>query len=116
MIILQPDIIAPGSEILGAWTDVDGPTRNSKGGDMRKTQYNIMSGTSVSTPHVAAAAVLIKAIHPTWSASAIKSALMTTGNSASNHPLYIRADLYTSLLCCIDMCAYVWFCYSLDDR
>ncbi|XP_054793955.1 subtilisin-like protease SBT5.6 [Prosopis cineraria] len=81
---IKPDIIAPGSEILGAWTDVDGPTRNSKGGDMRKTQYNIMSGTSVSTPHVAAAAVLIKAIHPTWSASAIKSALMTTASTTDN--------------------------------
>ncbi|XP_028791993.1 subtilisin-like protease SBT5.6 [Neltuma alba] len=81
---IKPDIIAPGSQILGAWTEKDGPTRNSKGGDRRKTEYNIMSGTSVATPHVAAAAVLLKAIHPTWSAAAVKSALMTTASTTDN--------------------------------
>ena len=74
----QPDIIAPGVNILGAWTETDGPTRMSN--DHRVSKYNIFSGTSMACPHVAAAAVLIKAIHPTWSSAAIRSALMTTGD------------------------------------
>lgn len=76
-ISLQPDITAPGLNILAAWTEADPPTKLSM--DHRVAQYNIESGTSMSCPHIAAAAALLKAIHPTWSSAAIKSALMTTG-------------------------------------
>lgn len=85
----QPDITAPGVDILAAWTAEDGPTRMTFN-DKRVVKYNIFSGTSMPCPHVAAAAVLLKAIHPTWSTAAIRSALMTTGNfKIKIHPLLI---------------------------
>lgn len=74
--ILKPDIIAPGAGILAAWTDAVGPTDLSF--DHRRTEFNIISGTSMSCPHVSGIAALLKGAHPDWSPAAIKSALMTT--------------------------------------
>ncbi|QCD76929.1 Peptidase S8 [Vigna unguiculata] len=90
--ILKPDITAPGVDILAAWTAEDGPTRMTFN-DKRVVKYNIFSGTSMSCPHVAAAAVLLKAIHPTWTTAAIRSALITTAMPTDNtgHPLIDEA-------------------------
>ncbi|CAD6230040.1 unnamed protein product [Miscanthus lutarioriparius] len=85
--ILKPDITAPGLNILAAWSEASSPTKLD--GDHRVVQYNIMSGTSMSCPHVSAAAVLVKAAHPDWSSAAIRSAIMTTAttNNAEGGPL-----------------------------
>jgi len=45
---------------------------------LRGEVYQYMSGTSQSAPEVTGVAALLKEAHPTWSPSAIKSALMTT--------------------------------------
>ncbi|KAL2628652.1 hypothetical protein R1flu_013338 [Riccia fluitans] len=74
--ILKPDIIAPGLDILAAWSPL-APLTSSRY-DTRKVNYNIISGTSMSCPHVTGAAAVIKSVHPDWSPAAIKSALMTT--------------------------------------
>jgi subtilisin family serine protease len=74
---MQPDITAPGLNILAAWSGASSPTKLD--GDHRVVQYNIMSGTSMSCPHASAAAALVKAAHPDWSSAAIRSAIMTTG-------------------------------------
>nr|GMC48835.1 subtilisin-like protease SBT5.6 [Ipomoea batatas] len=68
--ILKPDITAPGLNILAAWTE-----------DHRRVKYNIISGTSMSCPHVSAVAALLKAIHRDWSSAAIKSAIMTSATT-----------------------------------
>jgi len=80
--ILKPDITAPGLNILAAWSGAASPTKFLM--DVRRVKYNIISGTSMSCPHVAGVAALLKAIHPNWSPAAIKSALMTTANVTNN--------------------------------
>ncbi|KAK9071192.1 hypothetical protein SSX86_009760 [Deinandra increscens subsp. villosa] len=80
--ILKPDVIGPGVNILAGWSEGVGPTGLES--DTRKTQFNIMSGTSMSCPHISGLAALLKAAHPGWSPSAIKSALMTTAYIVDN--------------------------------
>ncbi|CAN1277936.1 Subtilisin-like protease 3 [Linum perenne] len=67
--ILKPDIIGPGLNILAAWgQSVDNSTNS----------FNIVSGTSMSCPHLSGVAALLKAAHMDWSPAAIKSAILTT--------------------------------------
>ncbi|KAF2315722.1 hypothetical protein GH714_040254 [Hevea brasiliensis] len=74
--ILKPDVVAPGVNIIAAWTGDTGPSGLPT--DPRRVRFNILSGTSMSCPHVSGIAALLKARHPEWSPAAIKSALMTT--------------------------------------
>ncbi|XP_058081214.1 subtilisin-like protease SBT1.7 [Magnolia sinica] len=74
--ILKPDLIAPGVNILAGWSGNVGPTGLPV--DSRRVPFNIISGTSMSCPHVSGLAALIKGAHPRWSPAAVRSALMTT--------------------------------------
>jgi hypothetical protein len=65
---LKPDISAPGVDILAAVA----PTNH--GGRM----WDLESGTSMSSPHIAGLALLIKQAHPDWTPDMVKSAMMTT--------------------------------------
>lgn len=76
--ILKPDLLGPGVNILAAWTGDMGPTGLPL--DTRRVRFNIISGTSMSCPHVSGLGALVKDAHPTWSPAAIKSALMTTAS------------------------------------
>ncbi|KAK8615277.1 hypothetical protein V6N13_069054 [Hibiscus sabdariffa] len=76
--VMQPDISAPGVNILAAFSPVAAPSSTAT--DERRVKYNILSGTSMSCPHVAGVAAYVKTFHPDWSPSAIKSALMTTAS------------------------------------
>ena len=67
--MLKPDVIAPGQDILAAVAPPGNAGRD----------FNLYSGTSMSSPHVAGLAALLQDLHPDWSPMAVKSALMTTG-------------------------------------
>ncbi|CAL1352047.1 unnamed protein product [Linum trigynum] len=79
--ILKPDITAPGVNIIAAYTEAKPKNQNE---DPRKFPYNILSGTSMSCPHVSGVFGLLKAVHPHWSPSAIRSAIMTTARTRDN--------------------------------
>lgn len=73
--ILKPDLTAPGVNILAGFTpDAANRTPNET--------FGYLSGTSMSTPHVAGVAALLMQGHPEWSPAAIKSALMTTAHQS----------------------------------
>ncbi|XP_020547617.1 subtilisin-like protease SBT4.4 [Sesamum indicum] len=74
--IMKPDVTAPGVEILAAYSPKESPSNYHF--DDRSVKYTIVSGTSMACPHVAGAAAYVKSMHPNWSPSVIKSALMTT--------------------------------------
>ncbi|CAM8887922.1 unnamed protein product [Rhodiola kirilowii] len=80
--ILKPDVIAPGLNILAAWPDRVGPSGIAS--DKRRTEFNILSGTSMACPHLSGLAALLKAAHPEWSPAAVRSALMTTAYTLDN--------------------------------
>ncbi|KAG2719642.1 hypothetical protein I3760_03G275100 [Carya illinoinensis] len=80
--ILKPDITAPGVSVLAAYTEAQGPTNQIF--DERRVQFNSLSGTSMSCPHVSGIAGLLKTLHPTWSPAAIRSAIMTTAKTQDN--------------------------------
>jgi hypothetical protein len=81
--LLKPDVIAPGQDVLAGVA----PPNNSG------RLFDLYSGTSMSSPHVAGLAALMKEVHPRWSPMAIKSALMTTASDVldgpNTHPLVI---------------------------
>ena len=75
--ILKPDVTAPGINILAGFTP---DAANSVAGE----NYAFLTGTSMSAPHVAGVAALLRQAHPDWSPAAIKSALMTTAHQDVN--------------------------------
>lgn len=81
--LLKPDVIAPGQDILAAVSPV------GNGG----LDFNLYSGTSMSSPHVAGLAALFKDLYPAWTPMMIKSALMTSAydilDGPNTHPLVI---------------------------
>ncbi|MCZ7669560.1 MAG: S8 family serine peptidase [Chloroflexi bacterium] len=72
--VLKPDMTAPG---VGIWAAV-----NDDGSG--PPDYDLLSGTSMSSPHDAGAAALMAALYPTWSPHQIKSAMMLAADTVDN--------------------------------
>jgi len=83
--LLKPDITAPGVDVLAAAA----PPGVVGLGNV----WGQISGTSMSSPHIAGIGALLMQYHPTWSPMAVKSALMTTAKQIDNTGASIqRAD------------------------
>ncbi|XP_051128469.1 subtilisin-like protease SBT5.4 [Andrographis paniculata] len=85
--ILKPDITAPGVNIIASYSEAISPSEMPF--DHRRTPFDVMSGTSMSCPHVSGVVGLLKSLYPEWSPGAIRSALMTTSRTRDNtgHPM-----------------------------
>jgi subtilisin family serine protease len=68
--ILKPDFMLPGVDVLAAVSPA-----GSGGKD-----FDILSGTSMSSPHVAGVAALMTQAHPSWSPAAMRSGMATTAH------------------------------------
>lgn len=70
---LIPMVSAPGVDIFAANSD-DQPFS----GAPNSSDFTMMSGTSMASPHVAGALTLVKQAHPEWSPAEVQSALQMT--------------------------------------
>ncbi|QIZ77213.1 S8 family serine peptidase [Ferrimonas lipolytica] len=73
--LLAPDVAAPGVDIFA------GHTTEFPYSTAAAPEYAFMSGTSMSSPHVAGALALLHAMRPDWSPAQAQSALMTTATT-----------------------------------
>jgi len=70
--IIKPDITAPGMQILSANSPTPDP------GAVPGQMFQAISGTSMSSPHIAGIFALVKQARPEWTPAMAKSAIMTT--------------------------------------
>ncbi len=75
-LFIKPDLTAPGVQILAGDSPLAGDPAD--GGGPAGNEYQAIAGTSMSSPHVAGAAILARAVHPDWTPGQVRSALMTT--------------------------------------
>jgi subtilisin family serine protease len=73
---IKPDVTAPGVQILAGMTPAPVPTDITVGPPGQL--FQAIAGTSMSSPHSAGVAALVRAVHPTWTPGQVKSALMTS--------------------------------------
>lgn len=85
---LTPTLTAPGVDIYAAFAD----ERYGHDGHVASAgDFTYLSGTSMSSPHAAGAAALLKAVHPEWTPDNIRSALSLTAQTG-----VLREDASTS--------------------
>ena len=74
--LLKPDLAAPGVSILAA---VAPPGNEGRA-------FDLYSGTSMASPHIAGLAAFLMGVHPQWTPMMVKSALMTSAYDVLDGP------------------------------
>ncbi len=67
--VIKPDVTAPGRRIVAAIGSSD---------ESVPPEFDVFQGTSMSSPHAAGAAALLRDLYPEWTPAEVQSALMTT--------------------------------------
>ncbi len=80
-LFIKPDVSAPGVQILAGASPTPSEPDPFAGGSPPGELYQAIAGTSMSSPHVAGAGILTRAVHPDWTPGQIRSALMTTATT-----------------------------------
>jgi minor extracellular serine protease Vpr len=62
---VKPDVVAPGVNVLSS---------------IPGNKWAFFQGTSMATPHLAGSAAVVIGMHPTWSAAAVRSAIVNTAD------------------------------------
>jgi len=75
--VSKPDLTAPGVQILAGHSPMPATENGGAPGEL----FQSIQGTSMSSPHVAGAAALLRQLHSEWTPGEIRSALMTTARS-----------------------------------
>jgi uncharacterized repeat protein (TIGR02543 family) len=83
---IKPDVVAPGVDISSTvpydvWEPQAGVSVENRD---YKYAYQLMSGTSMATPHVAGISALILAAHPEYTPADVKAALMNTAKDINS--------------------------------
>jgi subtilisin family serine protease len=68
---LRPDVAAPGGQILSSTLP-----------RIDASRFAVFDGTSMAAPHVSGAAALLLQLHPSWTVSQVRSALVSTAGPA----------------------------------
>lgn len=75
--ISKPDVTGPGVQILAGHT----PLPEDQNGGLPGQLFQSIQGTSMSSPHAAGVAALVKAAHPDWGPGQVKSVIMMTAET-----------------------------------
>jgi subtilisin family serine protease len=71
---IKPDLTSVGVNVLSSVACTNGASCGGEG------DWAFFSGTSMSAPHVAGSAAVLKQLHPSWTPAQIKSALVNTSD------------------------------------
>jgi len=87
---LKPDLTAPGVDVIANVSEAADPAKKAAiaaGTAAGVPTWASYQGTSMSSPHVAGLAALLKQLNPSWTPAMIKSALMTTATTTLGNGL-----------------------------
>ncbi|BBE71130.1 S8 family serine peptidase [Oharaeibacter diazotrophicus] len=82
--VLKPDVSAPGSDVIDAYAYKPASRAEHDAilaGAVAPAAYNVLSGTSMASPHVAGLAALIRQARPDFGPLDIRSAIMTSATN-----------------------------------